>query len=64
MYLWLVGCYFKSVGLNYNYRANMLVVETIPPFKTRVCPVSPKDINKGMKEFKKLITEVVINGAG
>ena len=58
MYLWLMSCYLKSIGINYTLKANMVVVETVPNFQTKIYPVSKKYINQGLDEFKKLITLV------
>lgn len=40
---------------NYKYNCNVLVVETTPDFKTKVCKVTNKWIKKGLVEFKKLL---------
>ena len=58
MYLWLMSCYLKSQGINYKLNCNMIVVETVPNFQTKIYPVSKKYINQGLDEFKKLITLV------
>ena len=58
MYLWLLACYMQSQGINYKAKANMVVVETIPEFQTKIYPVSNKDITKGIAEFKNLLIQV------
>ena len=62
MYLWLLSCALKSGALNngfdmssYTLKANMVVVETIPSFRSRVFYVTNKHIQKGLSEFKKLL---------
>ena len=61
MYLWFMSCYLQHKGINYAPRANMVVVETIPDFKTKVYPVSNRYIKKGLSEFKKLLILVAEN---
>lgn len=61
MYLWLMGCYLKYKGINYTPKVNMIVVETIPNFKTRIYSVNGKQIKQGLDEFKNLLT-LVANG--
>lgn len=55
-YLWLLNAYL-SYTYNYKYKlnANMLLVETMPDYNTKVCKVGNDYINKGLVEFKKLI---------
>lgn len=56
MYLWLLKCalyYIKDI--DYVLKANMLVIETIPEFKNRICAVNKIQIKKGIDEFKKLL---------
>lgn len=56
MYLWLLQAAMKNKGLNdFKYRTNILIVETIPNFNTKVCNISKKWVDKGLKEFKKLL---------
>ena len=61
MYLWLLSCLFKHKGLDYQLKANMVVVETIPEFKSRVYSVNNKQIKQGLNEFKNLLI-LVANG--
>lgn len=61
MYLWILACYFKHNLINYRLKANMVVVETIPDFKTRIYKVNNKHIKQGLDEFKKLLI-LVANG--
>jgi len=55
MYFWLLACYYKHIGINYKYKANMVVVETIPNYQTKIYSVDGKQIKKGLDEFKKLL---------
>lgn len=60
MYLWLLQAWVKKeCGVCYSSKANLLVVETIPHFRSKVYPVNGKQIKKGLDEFKELITLVV-----
>lgn len=62
-YLWLLDCALKATrNLNYALKANMLVVETTPDFKSRLCHVTQKQIKEGLSEFKKLIMILANNG--
>lgn len=61
MYLWLLQAALKQYyDFNYKLEANVLVVETIPNFKSKVYKISNTHIQKGLKEFKNLITKVVL----
>ena len=62
MYGMLMSCWHKHQGFNYKVKANMLVVETIPEYKSKIYPVYNKHIQKGLLEFKNLIT-IVANEA-
>lgn len=56
MYSWLLQGVMHTLGYkDYTLKANILVVETIPEFKTRVCRISKKWIDQGRKEFKNLM---------
>lgn len=56
MYSWLLQGVMHTLGLgDYTLKANILVVETIPEFKTRICKISKKWIDYGRKEFKNLM---------
>lgn len=56
MYLWLLKEYIKQeYGADYKCSANMLVVETIPAYKSNIFPVSEKHIKEGFNEFKDLL---------
>ena len=55
MYLWLLSCYLQSKGIKYSPKANMVVVETIPNFKTKIYSVNSEQISKGLADFKKLL---------
>lgn len=54
-YLWLLACYCKTQGINYKTKANMVVVETVPEFSSKVYIVNGKHIKQGLDEFKKLL---------
>lgn len=56
MYLWLLQCAIqKEYGYVYKSKANMLVVETIPNFSSKMYSVEDKDISKGLNEMKRFI---------
>ena len=59
MYLWLLQSAVRSMGIkdieDYKYKVHILVVETIPEYHTKVCPVAKKWIDKGLDEFKNLL---------
>ena len=57
-YLWLMVCYLQTKGYKYKPKANMVVVETIPEFRSKVYPVNSKQLKAGLDEFKELITIV------
>lgn len=60
MYLFLLMAAVKQYyGFNYKPKVNMLVVETIPNFNSKVFVVNGNYIKAGFEEFKKLITLVV-----
>jgi hypothetical protein len=49
-------------GIDYKLKANMLVVETIPTFQSRIYAVKKKHILQGIEEFKNLLILVAENG--
>ena len=53
MYMLLLQAYLQKP--TYKYNCNVLVVETIPDYKTKVCKITNEWIKKGLVEFKKLI---------
>ena len=56
MYLWLLQATLNARGIDkLKYKVNILLVETIPDFKTKICPISKKWIDKGLQEFKDLL---------
>lgn len=62
LYLWLLNlALYHTRGLKYKLRSNMLVIETIPEYKSRVYAVNKKQITKGLADFKKLIMLIVNN---
>lgn len=58
MYMWMLqSALHKKLSISsYTYKANMLVIETIPNFNSKVFRVSNKEINKGLVELKELLT--------
>ena len=59
IYMMILQIYMKSKGyIDYSYKSNMMVVESIPDFKSEVFPVSQSYIKKGLEEFKELICRV------
>jgi len=52
MYLWLLQCYIqKEYAIVYTSKVNIVVVETIPNFKSKVYSIGNKHIQNGMKEL-------------
>lgn len=63
LYLWLLNAAIKQTrGLDYELKANLLLVETIPEHNTKVCKVNGIHIERGLDEFKKLIIYLIENG--
>ena len=61
IYIWLLRAALKQYyDLDYKLEANVLVVESIPNFKSSVYKISGQQIQKGLKEFKELLTKVVL----
>ena len=56
VYLWLMVCYLQTKGYKYKPKANMVVVETVPEFRSKIYPVNSKQLKAGLDEFKELIT--------
>lgn len=56
MYGWLLKCYCLSRDIQYPMKSNMLVVETIPDHAAFLYSVKNEYIQKGLNEFKKLIS--------
>lgn len=60
MYLWLLSCYYKlHKGFNYTLKANIVLVETFPDHRTRICKIKNSHIQQGLDEFKELLIKVV-----
>jgi len=60
MYLWLLNAAMVNLhGPGYSLEANILLVETIPNFNTRVCKVNGNYINRGKEEFKELLIKAI-----
>lgn len=57
IYSWLMTCTMKYL-FNYNYKlkCNIIVVETIPDYKTKIYSIKNKHIKQGLNEFKNLLT--------
>lgn len=59
MYSWLLQTYILTkYNTPFTFKANMLVVETVPEFQAKVCSVSNGNIKKGLDELKKLLIMV------
>jgi len=59
VYLWLLQAAIKQLYpslSDYSFKANMLVVETIPEFGADVFKIGGKSIKAGLEEFKTLLT--------
>jgi hypothetical protein len=62
LYSWMMICAVKHLyNHDYKLKCNILVVETIPEFNSKVYPISNRHIKQGLEEFKKLLT-LVVNG--
>jgi hypothetical protein len=56
MYLYLLQAYlYKEYNQVFEYKANMLVVETVPNFRSKIFSVSEKNMQKGLDELKKCL---------
>lgn len=66
MYLYILAKYIEQeYGSGYKMSTNMLVVETVGAFNSKLFPVSNKQIKSGFKEFKDLLKRVAyhqVNG--
>lgn len=63
VYLWMLNAAIKyERKLDYELKVNMLLIETIPEFSTRVCKVNGIHISKGLQQFKELIIYLLENG--
>lgn len=60
LYVWLLQAAIKTIRNceGYKFKANMLVVETVPNFKSIAYPVNSKEIRSGLDEFKKIIVDI------
>ena len=61
MYIWMLTLYAKkyyNISKISSLNANMLLISTIPDFKSGVYKVSKQEIIKGYNEFKFLLQEV------
>lgn len=62
LYSWLMVCAFKHLyNINYKLKANIIVIETIPEYRSRVYKINNNHIKQGLDEFKQLLT-LVANG--
>lgn len=60
MYLWLLQLALQELfGYKYKSKVNMLVIETVPNYKSKVYSVNGKYITAGLKEFKELLIKLV-----
>lgn len=56
MYLWMLKLYTeKEYKINPTLKANMLLVSTVPDYRSGVYPVTNKQIRDGFLEFTKLL---------
>jgi hypothetical protein len=56
MYLWMLITALKyKYNIEYKSNVNIVVIETIPNFSSKVYPIKSKDIKKGLNEMKQLI---------
>lgn len=61
LYSWLAQCAVQQqFGLIYKTNANMVVLETVPNFQTKVYKVKNAHVKRGIQEFKKLLTDIAI----
>lgn len=61
MYIWMLTLYAKkyhNISKISSLNANMLLISTIPDFKSGIYRVSKQEISKGYNEFKFLLQEV------
>lgn len=59
MYFWILNEYCKfTYNKTFKKYTNIIVVETNKPFTSKVFPISEKRVIGGLKEFKRLLTEV------
>lgn len=61
MYIWMLTLYAKKyhkIDKISSLNANMLLISTIPDFKSGIYKVSKQEISKGYDEFKFLLQEV------
>lgn len=59
MYLWLLNAVVQAKwGYVYKLKSNIVLVETIPNFRSKVCKVNNGYIKKGLAEFKQLLIHV------
>lgn len=57
LYIWLLQCYFqKEFSDKCTFKANIIVVETVPDFGNKIYPITNNYIRKGLKEAKNLLT--------
>jgi hypothetical protein len=59
MYMWLLQCTIqKEFGYLYKYKSNMLVIETIPNYQSKIYPVTNDYIKFGLTEMKTIIVKL------
>ena len=61
LYIWMLTLYAKkyhNISKISSLNANMLLISTIPDFKSGIYKVSKQEISKGYNEFKFLLQEV------
>lgn len=57
VYLWLLQHVMRDLhpNIKFTYNCNILAVQSIPDYESKIFKVSKKWIDKGLEEFKKLI---------
>jgi len=60
IYIWLLQAALALKDIQYKPKVNMLVVETMPEFSSKIYPVNGKYIKAGLGEFNKLLTSFLI----
>lgn len=62
VYMWLLQSTLKHLfKIDYNFKANIIVIETIPEYNNKIFSISGGYIKEGLKEFKNLL-KLVVNG--
>jgi len=54
-YLWLLSSYFKKIGKSYIFNINIIAIETVPNFSSKIIKVNKHQIDRGIDEIKTLL---------